>query len=40
MNYKAACLMSWGLVALAALTVVTVLSSIDLLGVINYMLGV
>ena len=40
MNYKHACLMSWGLVALAALTVVTILSSIDLSGFIYGMLGV
>ena len=40
MNYKSACMLSWSLIALAAVVVITVLSSIDLLGVINYMLGV
>ena len=40
MNYKAACLMSWGLVLLVAFGVLMLVSSIDLSGFILSMMGV
>ncbi len=40
MNYKSACLFSWGLVLLTALGVAVILSSIDLSGIIYGMMGV
>ena len=39
MTYKSACLMSWGLVLLAAITIILIISSIDLAHVINVMLN-